>query len=235
MKIECSCGAKYQFELRPEMKDQPVSFVCPACGVDSSAFVSSLVRRELGQSNAPEVRPLLHLSNTPTLHRLNQATFWQSRRLLARSIRANWPLRNVTFVAGHLSEMHGALRLRLFAFVQAKAGSHGINLPVYEFQKSVVEARRWRKVLWASSSAAALMFLLLGIWIWYAWFGCAPKTIFSVRFDEPSYSGQSALAGQNHDQLVFLHGATLARYDLKSRAKVWSRELLDRQQNSAGR
>jgi hypothetical protein len=125
--------------------------------------------------------------------------------------------------------------MELFGYVcsplcKAKAGSHGIKLPVYEFQKSVVEARRWRKVVWASSSAAAVIMLLLATWVWYAWFGCAPKTIFSVRFDEPGYSGQSALAGQNHDQLVFLHGATLARYDLKSRAKVWSRELLDRQQ-----
>jgi hypothetical protein len=231
MKIECSCGAKYQFELRPEMKDQPVSFVCPACGVDSSAFVSSLVRRELGQSNAPEgapsAPPLQH-SNTPSP---------EPGDVLA--VQAPPCSKHPGELAAQKCYVCGRAIcpkcMELFGYVcsplcKAKAGSHGINLPVYEFQKSVVEARRWRKVLWASSSAAALMFLLLGIWIWYAWFGCAPKTIFSVRFDEPSYSGQSALAGQNHDQLVFLHGATLARYDLKSRAKVWSRELLDRQQ-----
>ena len=231
MKIECSCGANYQFELRPEMKDQPVSFVCPACGLDSSVFVNALVRHELAQSTAPEgapIAPSLQHSITPSA---------ESGDVLA--VQAPLCTKHPGELATQKCYVCGRhicpKCMELFGYVcsplcKAKAGSHGIKIPVYEFQKSVVEARRWRKVVWASSSAGALIFLLLATWVWYAWFGCAPKPIFSVRFDEPGYSGQSALAGQNHDQLVFLHGATLARYDLKSRAKIWSRELLDRQQ-----
>ena len=50
MKLQCSCGAKYAFELTPAMAQNPVRFVCPACGQDSSGFVNELVQRELGVS-----------------------------------------------------------------------------------------------------------------------------------------------------------------------------------------
>src|SRR5574341_1423890 len=54
MKIQCSCGAKYAFEITPEIASRPVQFVCPACGADASEFVNSLVRQELGQAETPE-------------------------------------------------------------------------------------------------------------------------------------------------------------------------------------
>ena len=53
MKLQCSCGAKYAFDATPEMLQNPVRFVCPSCGLDSSDFVNELVRREFaGQTPA---------------------------------------------------------------------------------------------------------------------------------------------------------------------------------------
>jgi len=52
-----------------------------------------------------------------------------------------------------------------------------------------------------------------------------------VRFPERSYSGQTALCGQ--DQLVFLHGDLLARHDLKLKKEIWSRHLVDTKQIEA--
>src|SRR5215469_3850819 len=51
MKIQCTCGAKHEIDVIPEMATRPIRFVCPACGLDSSEFVNELIRRELGQSN----------------------------------------------------------------------------------------------------------------------------------------------------------------------------------------
>jgi hypothetical protein len=48
MKIQCACGAKYSFDAKPEMLQNPVRFVCPGCGLDSSDFVNELIRREFG-------------------------------------------------------------------------------------------------------------------------------------------------------------------------------------------
>jgi hypothetical protein len=125
--------------------------------------------------------------------------------------------------------------MELFGYVcsplcKAKAGSHGITLPVYEGQRSIVEARRWQKMVWTASTAGGLLAVLLALWFWYAWFGSAPKPIFSVRSADPAYSGQSALAGNLQDQIVFLHGGTLARFDLKSGKEIWSRNILDHDQ-----
>ena len=51
-----------------------------------------------------------------------------------------------------------------------------------------------------------------------------------MRFEDTdrAYSGRSQLVGR--DQIVFLHGGTLARYDLKTKKPVWSQELVTQQQ-----
>src|SRR3974377_1233785 len=58
MKGQCSCGAKYEFDLTPAMANSPVKFICPACRLDASEFVDGLVRRELGQSATPRGVPV---------------------------------------------------------------------------------------------------------------------------------------------------------------------------------
>ena len=58
-----------------------------------------------------------------------------------------------------------------------------------------------------------------------------PQTYWSVRFDEPAYSGQSAFCGK--DQIVFIHGDTLARYDMKLKKEIWSRHLVDKKEIEA--
>ena len=252
MKIECSCGAKYQFELRPEMRDHPVEFICPACGLNSSAFVDGLIRRELGQSATPggAAIPLFGDSRAPTGLVLPAAYAPPSRVSLqkpAEAVESPGPAASQPgFCLKHPGEVATARCyicskpicpkcMELFGYVcsplcKAKAASHGINLPVYDGQRSMVEARRWRKVVWVGTSMAALVVLLLALWLWYAWFGCLPKPVFSVRFPQPAYSGQSIACGEHHDQIVFLHGSTLARYDLKSGKEIWSRQLLDESQ-----
>jgi hypothetical protein len=123
--------------------------------------------------------------------------------------------------------------MELFGYVcspicKAKAASHGIEVPVFAGQKSVVAAKYWRKVTLACGVVGAVIVALLGVWIWYAWFGSYPHVVFSVKFDERSYAGTSKLSG--NDQFVFLHGGTLARYDLKTKKPVWTRELIGKDQ-----
>jgi hypothetical protein len=79
-----------------------------------------------------------------------------------------------------------------------------------------------------AGSVSLVLALVIGGWFWYAWFGCVPKPVFSVRFENPAYSGQSALCDQN--QIVFLHGGTLARHDMKEKREVWSHYLIDKKE-----
>ena len=122
--------------------------------------------------------------------------------------------------------------MELFGYVcsphcKEKAGLQGIHVPVYARQRDVAQNREWGKVALISKLAAGFIVVFLGVWFWYAWFGSRPKPSFAVRFeDEPAMSGASAVCPEG--QIVFLHGAKLARYDLSSKKEVWMRQLLDK-------
>lgn len=126
--------------------------------------------------------------------------------------------------------------MEMFGFVcsplcRARADSTGVHVPVYAGQKSVREAKQWRKIGLIGTGVAALVVGLLGFWIWYAWFGSVPHPVFSVRFPEIAYAGSSQLCGKN--QIVFLHGGLLARYDLGSKKAAWSTDVVTKEQMDA--
>jgi len=126
--------------------------------------------------------------------------------------------------------------MELFGYVcsplcNARAASHGIQVPVYKYQKSLVEQRLWRKTVWVGGIVGTVAAVVLGFWIWHQWFGVLPKEILSIRFAEPAYSGQTAFAAA--DQLVFMHGGTLVRHDMLLKKPVWSQYLIDKNEIKA--
>ncbi len=113
---------------------------------------------------------------------------------------------------------------------KGKAEAQNIDVPVFAGRKDVVEATFWRKTGLIAGAFGVAVALALGVWTWYAWVGAVPHSYFSVRFEDTdrAYSGKSQLVGK--DQLVFLHGGTLARCDLKAKKEIWSQELVTKQQ-----
>src|ERR1019366_8811692 len=110
---------------------------------------------------------------------------------------------------------------------RAKAEAQNINIPVYAGQSAVADAQYWRKVGVISGLIATVLVAALGFWTWYAWIGSMPHVAFFIRFDDRAYAGASRLCGTN--QIVFLHGGTLARCDIKSKKEIWSQELVSKQ------
>ena len=98
-----------------------------------------------------------------------------------------------------------------------------MTTPVHVGQRYVKQREFWRKTGLISGVAGSIVFCLLAAWFWYSWIGSVPKASFSVRWDDISHSGSSRIVG---NQLVFLHGGTLARYDLNTKQKVWSLDLV---------
>ena len=252
MKIQCSCGSKYAFDVSPEMAKSPVRFVCPACGRDSSDFVNSLIRQELGVSGPATATPVAAPAPVATLIQPAAPPPPVARVRLpapaagpagAEPAETSAPPRCFKHPDQLVSDKCYVCSkpicpkcMELFGYVcsplcKAKAESHGIAVPVYARQRSVVEARFWRKTFRIVAAVGGLAVVLLGVWFWYAWFGSVPKVIWSVRFPERSYSGESAFCGQ--DQIVVLHGDLLARHDMKLKREVWSRHLVDKQRITA--
>ncbi len=245
MKIQCACGAKYAFDVTPEMAENPVRFVCQTCGLDSSDFVNGLIRQELGLGTpaampppAAGPPPAVPVSiATPRLHVAHAAEpASQTGEAAAVSEAPQFCLKHGGELCTHrcvvCQKPICPKCMELFGYVcsplcKARAEAKKIEVPVYAGQKTVVEAQFWRKTGKISGAIAAVVVALFGFWFWYAWFGSVPHPVFSVRFTESALSGQSRLCGKN--QIVFLHGNTLARYDISSKKEIWSRQMIDPQ------
>jgi outer membrane protein assembly factor BamB len=240
MKIQCPCGAKFAFDLTPEMASNPVKFVCPKCGLDTSDRVNHLVRQELARLGAAPVEPAAQpVSVAPRI----RVSLPASAEVQPATVDADAPKpcpkhagQFVTDKCCVCSKPICPKCMELFGYVcsplcRGKAEAGGIAVPVYAGQKSVMEAKLWRKTVWIGGSVAAVVVSLLGFWFWYAWIGGQPHVLFSVSFAQPAYSGESAMSGK--DQLIFLHGDTLARHDLKQKKQIWSHRLVDDKQIEA--
>lgn len=243
MKLQCSCGAKYEFEVTPEMRTQPVSFVCSACGLDASDFVNDLIRRELG-ADAPAAPNTAIAPPPATAPRPASPPQVRLHRGGARAPEAAPPVTDDRFCARHPG-LRTVARcvvcqkaicpkcMEILGYVcsplcKQQAELQGIAIPEFAAQRALVERRRWRRIGLAAKAAVALALVLAGFWIWYLFVGSQPRPVFSVRFAEPAYSGGSRRIGE--DQIVFLHGDTLARHDLKAKKEIWSRRLVDPRQ-----
>jgi len=234
MKLQCSCGAKYGFDVTPEMVNTPVKFICPSCGLDSSDFVNDLIRREFGASAPasaapPPAAPVARLrvsADAPTAaaaSELPAAAFCAKHRETATA---------------RCSVCHKPICpkcLELFGYFcsplcRGKAEAQRLAVPEYAGRKDLAEARFWRKTGLIAGLLWLLVVLFFGAWTWYAWIGSVAHPYFAVRFgdDDRGYHGHAQLVDK--DQLIALHGGTLARYDLKGKKTVWTQELITREQ-----
>jgi hypothetical protein len=237
MKIQCSCGAKYDFDVTPEMVRNPIRFVCPSCGLDSSDFVNELIRNEIAEQ-FPAAAASSRLA-TPAASQLKIAPAEAPAEPPPEAPSSgycakhrNIPATGKCIVCGNpicprCMELFGYFCSPL---CKNKADLQGIAAPVYSGQKFRAEARFFQKIGFIFGLMGAALAVAVVLWIWYAWFGSVPHTYFSVRFEDTdrAYAGAARLVGE--DQIVFLHGGTLARYDLKTKKPVWSLELITREQ-----
>ncbi len=241
MKIQCACGAKYSFDATPEMLQNPVRFVCPNCGLDSSDYVNELVRQELGgQAPAaplPEAVPAEPVPEAPRLRIAHAGPGPSAAEAAADSPAEEHCARHPREIAANHCVVCGkpmcAQCMKVFGYVcsplcRARAETQNIEVPVFAGQSGVAEARYWRAAGAIGGVLAVVLIAALGFYTWYAWIGSVPHVAFSLRFDDRAYAGQSHFCGTN--QMVFLHGGTLARCDLKSRKEIWSDELVTKQQ-----
>lgn len=212
-------------------------FVCQSCGLDSSDFVNELVRDEIAKQFPNTALP--PSPATPPASPLKISREEKPPEPPPAAPVSGYCSRHRTMLATEKCAVCGKpicpQCLELFGYFcsplcKNKAELQGVAAPVYAGQKFRAEARFWRKAGLIFGSLGAALALAVGFWIWYAWFGSVPHPQFSARFDDAdrAYAGASQRVGE--DQIVFLHGGTLARYDLKTKKPVWSLELIAKDQ-----
>ena len=212
-------------------------FVCQNCGLDSSDYVNELVRSEIAKQF-----PNTALPPPPAAPAASQLRIAQAEKPAepppAAPIAQYCSRHRTTLVTEKCTVCGKPICpqcLEVFGYFcsplcKNKAELQGVAAPVYAGQKFQVQTRFWRKAGLIFGALGVVLALAVGFWTWYAWFGSVPHPRLSVRFDDTdrAYAGASQLAGQ--DQIIFLHGGTLARYDLKTKKSVWSLELITKEQ-----
>ncbi|HEX4349421.1 MAG TPA: hypothetical protein VH251_03500, partial [Verrucomicrobiae bacterium] len=236
MKLQCSCGAKYVFDATPEMLQNPVKFICPSCGLDASDFVNELIRQEFGGQftqpppASPPPAPASRLKISHEAAPAQAAPAQAAPAQAATSAPSKFCTKHRERATEQCAVCHKPICpkcLEMFGYFcsplcKTKAEDQNLDVPVYAGRKDLVEAQLWRKTGGIVGAIVVAILLFFGGWIWYAWFGSVPHPYLAVRFEDDNrgYYGSSQLVGK--DQMVFLHGGTLARYDLKTKKPVWS-------------
>jgi hypothetical protein len=239
MKIQCACGAKYVLDVVPGMP--PVTFVCPSCGQDYSAFVNDLIRRELGQPAAPAPAqpppPSAPAAPPAPSGGLKIARGHAPAAPAPAQVPVSkyCPKHQTELATGQCVVCHTPTCPKCMetfgeycsAFCKNKVEGHSMTAPAFSGSRYVAEHEFRRKAGTIGGIVGVLLVAGVAFWIWYAWIASVPKVKFSVRWDAISHSGTSWIDG---DQVVFLHGGTLARYNWQTQQKIWSVDLVNTQE-----
>src|SRR6266568_2274822 len=218
MKIQCPCGMKYSFEIRPEMAARPIRFVCQACGLDSSDAVNELIQQQFGAVEAPvatvQAPPPAPKPRTPIRVAAPAPAASRAAPVAAAlavtsgsplKVQAAAPLASAAADSASVMPTSPPIerclkhpdqvatnRCRVCqklicpkcmeltgyvcsAYCKAQAEQARIEIPIYENQKSVIEAKGWRQVRRVAYSAILLLAVLASVWGWYAFVGSKPR------------------------------------------------------------
>ena len=223
MKIQCRCGAKFAFDVTPEMAAAPQRFICPGCGVDDSADVNELIRQQftappVEAAPAPAPRPAMRVELPAQAHvsPLDQAEFCLKHGLeiVEHCLVCQKP------ICPKCMELFGYV---CSVMCEQQTEKAGMDLPVYEGHISVQRARARRKGQIIGGVIAAVVVLFLSAWIWYQFFASVPHVVYSAHYPEASLDGDVKLVSPT-DVLVLRDGQ-VARHDLAAKKQVWSLEL----------
>jgi len=265
VKIQCNCGAKYAFDVTPDLLANPIKLVCPSCGLDLSDSINQLVQRELAQNPPPVPKPVsipvpVPIPASASMPAPAPAPSALGQQLVAPPSPTGSRLRIGTHQPAQTAQAEGEAPAEArsgpsiclkhggkpyiercvvcqkpicekcmqefgylcSAYCKTKAENNSIAVPVFEGQKTRVEARYWRKVGLITTAVSLVVIGLVALWTWYCWVGALPRVRYAVKLPEAA-SGQSAIPEKN--QLVFLHGDTLARHDVGSKKEIWSHSI----------
>jgi hypothetical protein len=208
MRLQCSCGARYDFDVTPEMAAASAQFVCPACGADDSAMLNELIQRQVAAGASQPISEFCLKHGLETTHRCLVC----QKPICPKCME----------VFGYVCSVR----------CTETADRAGVDLPVYKGHIAVVRARARRKAWRIGLSAATALVLALGVWSWYQFIGSRPRVAWSVKFPEPAYDGETKLIPPN-DALI-LRGDHLIRYDLAAKKERWSVKIAERKKAGDG-
>jgi len=209
IKIQCGCQTKFEFEVEPVQGRMPCEIACPQCGADATAAANAVIQASLQASVRPVTAVAAPAPAGPAYcpkHPDNLAI--DECRVCGKPICQEC--------------------LRLFGFVcsvycRNQAQARGLEIPVYAQQADVVARRQERRGRRLATLAALFVLSLVGLWVWYAFFGSKPKVIWSRSIPKDESGSWCRLVPPA--QLVLITPKTVTLHDLSTGRALWSSSL----------
>ncbi len=231
VKVQCACGSRFEFEVEPVDGKMPGSIQCPTCGADATEPANLVIKE---QSRAGSPRLGLRVTDEPKVTATEEKSAGPDSASLALGEAGgtqcpkhrSQPATDTCRVCGkpiciHCMELFGYL---CSVYCRNQALERRLQIPVCPYEKSVLADRENRAIIRGSAALAVLAVLVVGAWIWYAWFASVPKMVYSLPLAESSRNNASyELAGSG--RLVSLAGNTLSLHDLVQKKVRWSASL----------
>ena len=227
IKVHCSCGTRFAFEVEPVHGRMPVRVKCPGCGADGTDLANEVLQHKfhltapLPPLPLPPAAPVPAVQSSPVGPTPPPAEPTTTGTVFCPRHPKN-PVVEVCRVCGKpiCDECMEQFGYVCSAYCQGQAARLQKGLPVYEKQKSVVQAkqRRWGALAWRAG--VFLLIVFLGAWIWYAFFGSHPRVIYSEKLPR----GDRARFYQFlvPDQVLSIKASQMTLFDLKEQRQLWS-------------
>ncbi|MEO7515281.1 MAG: hypothetical protein ABIW93_05685 [Verrucomicrobiota bacterium] len=106
-----------------------------------------------------------------------------------------------------------------------RAEQEKIPVPVYQFQKNLVERGALRKSIGITVGVLCLLIALIGAWVWYIMVGDKPRPYYSLKVSADESGTYAQFFGPG--QILLLNKKQISLHDIKSKKNLWSTALED--------
>lgn len=205
IKVECQCGARFAFDVEPVEGRMPVAVFCPVCGADATERANQVLAETeaaagaaanattggYATSGGSDVRLRVH-------RRDESAQPGQGSARLTRDVAGERCPQHPDEVAvercrvcgrpicRRCMELHG---YTCSVLCRGRAERDGLDLPVYEGELRLQQARRRRLARWIGWMTAAALVTGLAYTAWWKWLGSKPRLIWSSPLPKDAATG----------------------------------------------
>jgi hypothetical protein len=224
LKVECSCGARFSFDVEPRDSRMPSPVQCPICQADATDAANKLIVEQMVvPPAASSTRLRLHSAPSP------QTVAETPSTETGATMCAGHPLNPAADYCVVCQKPICTDCMATFGYLcsivcRNEAERARIKVPAFHGQRSVMEAAAERRGLRLTWAIVLLAVLVIGSWAWYAFYGSKPQLSSWLKMTE---TGPAHVQFYGPDKILIVTANEAALHDLDFKKILWSAKLSD--------
>jgi hypothetical protein len=224
IKIECSCGARYSFEVEPREGRLPAPVQCPVCQADGTEAANKIIAETAAAAPEKSPRLRIHSAAASPPPETVAAPPAAEPEAVCCARHPTHPAVNHCVVCQKpiCDECMASFGYLCSIACRYEAERTKTKVPVFKGQKRVAEDQAVRRGLWLTGVVVALLLLCLGGWGWFAFVGSKPHLTAWMKT-----SGPAEVQFLGRDRILVVTPAEASLRDLSLKKIAWSASLND--------